>query len=129
MKLLSNKVSLILEQVIFLGLINYLLLIQEGFIFKDYWLPTFCVSLAYFHLGIFIALYYTLKSKTISIEQYNFLSDYLTFILFGFITFICYHNFHVSSSQLVLNYVLCLCALAFTVVFLYETYSSYKTFQ
>jgi hypothetical protein len=52
----KQKVKFIITQLLFILIINYLILIDSGFIFKTHWRPTFIFALTYYHVGTFITL-------------------------------------------------------------------------
>ena len=125
----KQKVKFIIAQLLFILIINYLILIDSGFIFKTHWKPTFIFALTYYHLGTFITLYATLISKNLSKEKEDFLFNFNMFFYTSFIGLLLYHNCQIESNNLVTNYSYGLFILFISVILLSETFSSYKKYN
>ena len=123
-----KKASFIIEQIVIILLINYFFLIESGFIYKTHWLPTFAFAILFFHLGTFMSLYATITSKTFTKEKEQFIFYFNFFVYMSFLGLILYHNCNVSTNDLVINYCYGLYMLANSIIFLFETYSSYKKY-
>ena len=123
-----KKASFIIEQIVIILLINYFFLIESGFIYKTHWLPTFAFAILFFHLGTFMSLYATITSKTFTKEKEQFIFYFNFFVYMSFLGLILYHNCNVSTNDLVINYCYELYMLANSIIFLFETYSSYKKY-
>ena len=125
----TNKIKFILVQLLFIVFINYMLLINDGFIFKTHWKPTFIFALTYYHIGTFITLYATLISKNLSSEKENFLFNFNMFFYISFIGLLLYHNCHIESNNLMENYTYGLIILFMSITILFETIASYKKYS
>lgn len=124
-----KKYTFIFEQIIFILLVNYLILIQEQFIFKTHWLPTFAFALLFFHVGTFSTLYVTITSKEWSREKEELLFDCNIFIYLTFVGLLLYHNCHVKTSNLPMYYAMGIYILINAILFLFETLKSYKKYR
>ena len=125
----KQKVKFIIAQLLFILIINYLILIDSGFIFKTHWRPTFIFALTYYHVGTFITLYATFISKTLSKEKEDFLFTFNMFFYTSFIGLCLYHNCQVEPNDLVTNYTFGLIALFISITLLFETIASYKSYN
>lgn len=125
----TKKVKFIIAQILFILLINYLILIDEGFIYKTHWLPTFAFAILFFHVGAFSTIYLAITSKLFTNEKEQFLFDFSAFIYLTFIGLLLYHNCQVKTSDLLINYCLGLYILMNAVYFLFETHNSYKKYR
>jgi hypothetical protein len=123
-----KKTSLIIEQILIILLINYLILIESGFIYKTHWLPTFAFAIVFFHLGTFTSLYATITAKTFTKEKEQFIFNFNFFVYLSFLGLILYHNCNVATNDLVINFCFGLYMLANSIIFLFETYFSYKKY-
>ena len=125
----TKKIKFISEQILFILLFNYLIVIDSGFIYKTHWLPTFVFALLFFHAGTFATLYATITSKAFSKEKEQLLFNFNLFIYLSFIGLLLYYNCQVATNNLVINYCLGLYMLVNAIIFLFETYSSYKKYS
>ncbi len=125
----TQKTKFIILQVLAILTINYLILIDEGFIFKTHWKPTFIFALTFFHLGVFSSLYATIISKSISSEKENFLFNFNMFFYLSFVGLLLYHNCQVQSNNLISYYGIGLFMLFNSIVVLFETFESYKKYK
>jgi hypothetical protein len=123
-----KKAFFIIEQIVIILLINYLILIESGFIYKTHWLSTFAFAIIFFHLGTFMSLYATITAKIFTKEKEQFIFNFNFFVYLSFLGLILYHNCHVATNDLVINYCCCLYMLANAIIFLFETYFSYKKY-
>ncbi len=123
-----KKVSFIIEQVLFILFINCLFLIEDDFIYKTHWLPSFAFATVFFHLGTFMSLYVTITSKTFTKEKEQVIFNFNFFIYLSFIGLLLYHNCLVATNTLAINYFFGLYMLANSIIFLFETFSSYKKY-
>ena len=122
----TRKLKFTLQQILMILIINYLILVDEGFIYKTHWLPSFAFAILFFHLGTFSALYATLTSKTFTEEKEQFILNFNFFIYLSFLGLLLYHNCQVATNKLIFNYCFGLFTLTYSIIFLFETYSSYK---
>lgn len=122
------KTKFIIEQILFILLINYLILIDSGFIYKTHWLPTFAFAMVFFHAGTFLSLYATITSKVFTKEKEQLLFSFNFFIYLIFIGLLLYHNCQVKTNELMLNYGLGLYMLINAIIFLFEIKASYKKY-
>ncbi len=125
----KQKVKFIITQLLFILIINYLILIDSGFIFKTHWRPTFIFALTYYHIGTFIILYATFISKPLLKEKEDFLFTFNMFFSTSFIGLLLYHNCQVEPNDLVTNYTFGLFILFISITLLFETVASYKTYK
>lgn len=123
-----KKAFFILEQILFIIAINYLFLVEDGFIYKTHWLPSFVFAMVFFHLGTFMSLYATITSTVLTKENKQLIHDFNFFVYISFIGLLCFHNCLVNSGNLILNYCLGTYLLMNSIIFLFETYSSYKKY-
>ncbi|MCF8423842.1 MAG: hypothetical protein K9H41_05825 [Bacteroidia bacterium] len=123
-----KKAFFIIEQIVIILLINYLILIESGFIYKTHWLSTFAFAIIFFHLGTFMSLYATITAKIFTKEKEQFIFNFNFFVYLSFLGLILYHNCHVATNDLVINYCFGLYMLANAIIFLFETYFSYKKY-
>ena len=123
----TNQTTFIIEQILIIVGINYLILINEGFLFKETWQPTFSLALAFFNVGTLISLYLTFTDKSFSILKEIFLFNFNLFIYLSFVSLLICQNSHVISDSNFTISSLGLLTLFFAVVFLFETVTSYKT--
>lgn len=124
----TKKIKSIIGQILIIVFINYLILFDEGFIYKDHWKGTFIFALAFFHAGTFSILYSTFKTIDLTKEKEQFLLDLYPLIYIGFLALLFYHNCQVSSKNLLLNYLLGLFTLMIGVILLCEDYQSFKNY-
>ena len=123
-----KKAFFIIEQILIILITNYLILIESGFIYKTHWLSTFAFAIVFFHLGTFMSLYATITAKTLTKEKEQFIFNFNFFVYISFLGLLLYHNCHVATNDLVINYFFCLYMLAISIIFLFEMYSSYKKY-
>jgi hypothetical protein len=125
----TKKTQSIIFQVLIILCINYLILIDEGFIFKTQWKPTFIFALAFFHLGTFSSLYATFISKILSKEKEAFIFNFNMFFYLSFVGLLLYNNCQVQTHNLMGNYSIGLLMLFISIIFLFETVDSYKKYN
>lgn len=125
----TKKTQSLIFQVLIILCINYLILIDEGFIFKTQWKPTFIFALAFFHLGTFSSLYATFISKTLSKEKEAFIFNFNMFFYLSFVGLLLYYNCQVQTNNLMGNYSIGLFMLFISIIFLFETVDSYKKYN
>ena len=125
----TNQTTFIIEQILIIVGINYLMLISEGFLFKEHWKPTFIFALTFFNVGTLISLYLTFTDKSFSILKEIFLFNFNLVIYLSFVSLLVYHNSKVRAHVNFFHTTLGLLTLFFAVVFLFETVTSYKTFK
>ena len=123
----TKQTTFIIEQILIIVGINYLMLISEGFLFKEHWKPTFIFALTFFNVGTLISLYLTFTDKSFSILKEIFLFNFNLFIYLSFVSLLICQNSHVISDSNFTISSLGLLTLFFAVVFLFETVTSYKT--
>ena len=123
-----KKASFIIEQIVIILLINYFFLIESGFIYKTHWLSTFAFAIIFFHLGTFMSLYATITAKIFTKEKEQFIFNFNFFVYLSFLGLILYHNCNVATNDLVINFCFGLYMLANSIIFLFETYFSYKKY-
>ena len=126
MEIEIKKHKLLTEQLTILLLIDFLLLINDEFLFKEKWLPTFTFSILFLHLGFFISFIYVIKSKSVTNTLNKILTDYICCILLGFISLCFIHNCQVKSDNLGYNFILALIMLFMAVWFGFDTLTNYK---
>jgi hypothetical protein len=125
----TKQTTFIIEQILIIVGINYLILISEGFLFKETWQPTFSLALAFFNVGTLISLYLTFTDKSFSILKEIFLFNFNLFIYLSFVSLLICQNNHVRPHSNFTLSSLGLLTLFFAVVFLFETVTSYKTYN
>ena len=125
----AKQNTFIIEQILIILGINYLILINEGFLFKETWQPTISLALAFFNVGTLISLYLTFTDKSFSILKEIFLFNFNLVIYLSFVSLLIYQNSHVRPQSNFTISSLGLLTLFFAVVFLFETVTSYKTFK
>jgi hypothetical protein len=123
-----KKAFFIIPQILTMILINYFSLIEDGFIYKTHWQPSVVFVFVFFHFGTVIALYATIKSITYTKERRQMIHNFNFFIYISYIGLLCFHNCLVVSGDLLFNYCLGIFLLIISVIFLFETYSSYKKY-
>jgi hypothetical protein len=126
MELSRNKFIVI--QIVAILCINYLFLVYEKFGELHYWRSSLVFAIAFFHVGTFITLCFTIKSKTYTKEKERLLADFNGIVYLGYITLLIYNNCQIESSHLLQYYGLGLFTLMATTFYLFETYSSYKKY-
>ena len=124
-----KKAFFILEQIFVIITLDYIFLIGDEFIYKTQWLPSFAIAILFFHLGTFISLYATITSTELTKEAKQLTHDFNFFIYLSFIGLLCFHNCLVNSGNLILNYCLGTYLLMNSVIFLFETHTSYKKYN
>ena len=125
----TKQTTFIIEQILIIVGINYLILISEGFLFKAPWRSTFILAFAFFNFGTLISLYLTITDKSFSIMKEIFLFNFNLFIYLSFVSLLIYQNSHVRTHSNFTISSLGLLTLFFAVVFLFETVTSYKTYN
>ena len=125
----TTQTTFIIEQILIIVGINYLILINEGFLFKETWQPTFSLALAFFNVGTLISLYLTFTDKSFSILKEIFLFNFNLFIYLSFVSLLICQNRHDRPQSNFTLSSLGLLTLFFAVVFLFETVTSYKTYN
>jgi hypothetical protein len=125
----NKKTKFIIEQIIVIVLLNYSFLIVDGFIYKTHWLPTFAFAVLFFNAGTFTTLYATIRSKLLTKEKAQLLFDLNIFIYLSFIGLLIYHDCHVATNNMIFNYWLGIYILINVIIFLFESYSSYKNYK
>jgi hypothetical protein len=93
-----KKAFFILEQILLILFINCLFLIEDDFIYKTHWLPSFAFAIVFFHLGTFMSLYATITSKTFTKEKEQVIFNFNFFIYLSFIGLLLYHNCLVATN-------------------------------
>jgi len=127
MELTRNK--FIVTQIVAILCINYLFLVYEHFGELNYWRSSLIFAIAFFHVGTFITLCFTIKSKTYTKEKERLLADFNMVIYMGYITLLLYNNCQIESRHhLLQNYAFGLFTLMGATFYLFETYSSYKKY-
>lgn len=126
MELSRNK--FIVTQIVAILCINYLFLVYDNFGKLNYWPSSLIFAIAFFHVGTFITLCFTIKSKTYTKEKERLLADFNGIVYLGYITLLIYKNCQIESSHLLQNYVLGLFTLMGATFYLFETYTSYKKY-
>jgi hypothetical protein len=125
----TKQITFLIEQVLIILVVCFLLLIQEGFIYKASWKSTFIFSLAFFHIGTFASLYLTFVSKTWTPKKEGVFQNFNFFVYLGFISLCLYHNCLIQTDHLPFHYFFGLFTLSFSIVFLFETYFSYIKYK
>jgi len=125
----TKQTTFIIEQILIIVGINYLILISEGFLFRAPWQPTFSLALAFFNVGTLISLYLTFTDNSFSILKEIFLFNFNLFIYLSFVSLLICQNNHVRPQSNFTISSLGLLTLFFAVVFLFETVTSYKTYN
>lgn len=125
----TKQITFIIEQILIILGINYLILISEGFLFKSPWQPTFILALSFFNLGTLSSLYLTICAKSFSIQKEIFLFNFNLFIYLSFVSLLVYHNYQVRAHSNFLHTSLGLLTFFFAAIFLFETVTSYKTYN
>ena len=129
MKTTTNKFKLLIEQVIILIFIDGNILYSEGFIYQEKWLSSLVFALMFFHVGLFTSIYFILKSTSISKEVNNLLTTFSFFILFSFLSLLCFHNCQVKTNQLAINFLVALAFLFISVIYFFNVINDYRTFK
>ena len=124
-----KKYKLIILQIIAIILVNYLIVIDSGFIYKTHWKPTYIFALAFFHIGTFCSLYASMRCKELTTQKREVIYNYNAFVYLSFLALLFWHNCHVATDNLVFNYSLGLPILFMAVILLYDTYISFKVYQ
>lgn len=125
----TKQNTFIIEQILIILGTNYLILISEGFLFKSPWQPTFILALSFFNIGTLSSLYLTIKAKSFSILKEIFLFNFNLFIYLSFVSLLIYQNSHVRPHSNFTLSSLGLLTLFFAAFFLFETVTSYKTYN
>ena len=126
MELTRNKFIVI--QIVAILCVNYLFLVYEHFGELNYWRSSLTFAIAFFHVGTFITLYFTFKSKTYTKEKQRLLADFNGIVCLGYLTLLTYNNCQIESSHLLQYYSLGLFTLMGATFYLFETYTSYKKY-
>lgn len=121
-----KKNRFLFEQFINLLGIDYLILINEGFLYKESWLPDFVIAIVFLHIGFFSSIYYTLKLRLITHKLHDVMINYIIFIQLAFITLCFLHNCQVKTENLAFNFFGAVSMLFLTVIYGFEIRTSYK---
>ena len=125
----KNKILFLLEQILIMATFCYVILFDEGFIFRESMKPTLIFAMAFFHTGTFLSFYATIQSVDITKQKEEFLFNFNMLIYSGTITLLMYHNCQMLTTQLIVYYFFGLFTLFFTLYFLLETYHSYIIYK
>ena len=125
----TKKITFIIEQVFFIVLVNYLLLFDDGLIFKRALQPDLIFALAFFHLGTFSSLYASIRSKNFSVEKENILFQLNMVFYLGFVSLLLFQKCSYESDSLAVYYGIALYLLLNTTLFLFAAGRSYKKYQ
>ena len=122
----TKKNKFLFVQLINLLGIDYLVLIDEGFLYKEKWLPTFVLAIIILHIGFFTSIYYTFKLRLITDKLYDLITNYIIFIQFAFITLCFLHNCQVKTENLAFNFFGATSMLFLTIIYGFEIWTSYQ---
>ena len=125
----TNKNLFIFQQLLMIALFCYFILIEDGFIYRLSWRPSFAFALAFFHIGTLSSLFLTILSKDLSKEKEELLFCFNIFVYNSTLTLFLYHNCQVKTNQLIQNYFFGLLFLSYSLIMLFQTYSAYLIFK
>ena len=125
----TTKAKFIIEQILIILLINYFLLVEEHFMERKHWLPSFVFAQIFFHLGVFASLYATIVSKHFTDEKYQLILNFNLFIYSSQLCLLFCHNCLVETNDLIWNYSFGMFMIANVTLFIFEIRSSYKKFK
>ena len=125
----SKKRIFLFVQLIAIAVINWLILVQEGFIFRSHWPFTLCFSLFYFHAGSLLTFYVGLQSKIFSKEKANLLGSLNGFILTSFLFLLCFHNCYVKNENTLFYYFLGVFMIFVSILFLFDSRKAYLKYR
>ncbi len=124
-----NKILFLLQQILIIASYCYIILYDEGFIFRESMKPTLIFAMAFFHTGTISSFYVTIVSVDFSKQKEEFLFNFNMFIYSGTMTLLMYHNCQMLTTQLIVYYFFGLFTLCYTLYFLLETYNSYIIYK
>ena len=125
----KNKILSISQQLLLIALFCYFILIDECFIYRLNWRPSFAFALAFFHIGTLTSLYLTAFSKDFSKEKEDLIFCFNMFVYTGSLALFYYHNCLVETNNLIQNYLFGLLMLSYSLILLFQTYSEYQNLK
>lgn len=119
-----KKIEFIAVQLLALLLVNYLLLVNEGFLYRGHWPISLCLALLYLHTIGFGTLYATFITKEFTPTKRKILVNLFGFGLVSFTALLCFHNCHVKSGNVVMDYGLGIGMIVLSLAFISEMRSN-----
>lgn len=122
----TKKTFSITIQVLLLVLINYELLIDSGFIYKDHWSFSIVLCLIYLQLANFLLICYCLYTPGFERAHQKFHANTLGLVTCSFLAMLLFRNTMYSTQHLALFYLLGLFFLFACVLLVPDVLRSYK---
>ena len=126
MKLIQNKYYLLIEQLIFLVLIEIQIILPESFFYREIWSSIFLISIVFLNTGYFISIFLVFKSTLINQDYKNMIRDFNCFLISGFYCLLFLNDCQPNSEDFGLNYSF---ALTFLFLSIFFGYYSIKVFK